>query len=59
MELIIITITELLLGLFRTLTAVNIGIFMPCNDVILTVAFKAKSKLAGKIRRSRPPFLNE
>ena len=55
----IITILEVLYYLFSTLMALYIGIFIPCNAVRLTVECKAKSKLATKNRRSRPPFLNE
>ena len=32
---------------------------MPCKAVKLTVECSANNKLAGKKRRSRPPFLNE
>ena len=59
LKFMIITIIEVIYYLFSTLMALYIGIFIPCNAVRLTVECKAKSKLATKNRRSRPPFLNE
>ena len=45
--------------ILNTLIALYIGMFIPCSAVRLTVECNAKSKLARKKRRSRPPFLNE